>query len=145
MCVDTDTRECVVKTMADRTSIVDKLSVFLAEALGTGLLVFLACLGCMTWGQPYNHLQTVLSVGLVVLIIVQTFGCISGAHINPSITVAATIFRLIDLKVRNGRWTQTFKIENDFFFAFADGMCLCECTIFGSIHGLWSTQTCCTS
>lgn len=86
--------------MAERSrSVVEKLSVFLAESLGTGLLVFLGCLGCIKWGQPYNHLQTVLSFGLVILIVVQTFGCISGAHVNPVITIAATVFELIDVKV----------------------------------------------
>lgn len=86
--------------MAERATIIEKLSIFLAESLGTGLLVFLGCLGCITWGQPYNHLQTVLSFGLVILIVVQTFGCVSGAHINPVITVAATIFEMINVKVK---------------------------------------------
>lgn len=85
--------------MAEKSAVIEKLSIFLAETLGTGLLVFLSCAGCISWGQPYNHLQTVLSTGLVILIVVQTFGCTSGAHINPAITVAATIFEILDVKV----------------------------------------------
>lgn len=46
---------------------------------------------------PNNHLQTALNFGLVVMIIIQSFGCISGAHLNPAVTVAASICETISL------------------------------------------------
>lgn len=56
----------------------DIVALFLSELLGTALLIFLGCMGCITWGQPYNHLQVCLSFGLVVMIVIQIFGCVSG-------------------------------------------------------------------
>lgn len=72
---------------------------FLAELLGTALLLFLGCMGCLTWNREYNHLQSNLTFGLVVMIIVQIFGCVSGAHLNPSVTVAAVVYKQLSIKV----------------------------------------------
>lgn len=71
----------------------------LAELLGTALLLFLGCMGCLTWSREYNHLQSNLTFGLVVMIIVQIFGCVSGAHLNPSVTIAAAVYKSISIKV----------------------------------------------
>lgn len=86
--------------MSYKFDTVESLSVFLSESLGTALLVFLGCMGCISWGHEYNHLQTVLTFGLVVLIVVQIFGCVSGAHINPAVTVAAYVYNLVSKEVR---------------------------------------------
>lgn len=75
---------------------VDKVTVFLAELIGTGMLLFFGCAGCITWGGPANHFQIVINFGLAVMAAVQIFGCISGAHLNPSVTVAALIFKKVD-------------------------------------------------
>ncbi|XP_011495985.1 PREDICTED: aquaporin AQPAe.a-like [Ceratosolen solmsi marchali] len=63
-----------------------------AEFLGTAMLIFLGCVGCLgsLTVQP-SHLQITLNFGLTVLIIIQCFGHISNAHINPAITVGAVI------------------------------------------------------
>lgn len=55
-----------------KTSTLDKISVFLAEVIGTGLLVFLGCMGCIggLGGIP-THLQICLNFGLTVMIIIQ--------------------------------------------------------------------------
>lgn len=76
---------------------VDKVTVFLAELIGTGMLLFFGCAGCITWGGPANHFPIVFSFGLAVMVPVQIFGCISGAHLNPAVTVAAFIFKKVDL------------------------------------------------
>lgn len=80
----------------------ENLTVFLSELLGTALLVFFGCSSCLIWseGDKEDTLQVVLSFGLAVLISVQIFGCVSGSHINPAVTVAATIYNLISVKVR---------------------------------------------
>lgn len=77
----------------------DNISVFLSELLGTALLVFFGCAGCLDWGNGINFLQVVLTFGFAVLICVQIFGCVSGAHINPSVTVAAVVYKLITVKM----------------------------------------------
>lgn len=76
------------------------VTVFLGELLGTVLLVFLGCSGCIQWTdhQP-NPLQVSLSFGFVILICIQIFGCVSMAHLNPAVTLAAVVYKIIDKKV----------------------------------------------
>lgn len=85
--------------MPSTTSIVDKMSIFLSELLGTALLVLLACMGDVAWGQAINRLQASLISGIAVLIVIQIFGCVSGAHVNPAVTVAAVVYKLISAQV----------------------------------------------
>lgn len=74
----------------------DKLPAFLAEFIGTGLLLFFGCAGCVTWNGN-THLQIVLNFGLAVMFVVQIFACISGAHFNPAVTIAAFICKKVDM------------------------------------------------
>ncbi|XP_011864689.1 PREDICTED: aquaporin AQPcic-like isoform X2 [Vollenhovia emeryi] len=76
----------------------DNFLAVLGEVIGTAILIFLGCtigLGSM---KPYNEigppsvLQVSLAFGLAVMIAIQCVGHISGAHLNPSITVASVIF-----------------------------------------------------
>lgn len=79
-----------------KTDTLDKICCFLGELIGTGLLVFLGCMGCVkTDIFPNNHLQMTLNFGLVILICIQCFGCVSGAHLNPAVTVAAFIYNMV--------------------------------------------------
>lgn len=75
----------------------DKLPAFLAELIGTGLILFFGCAGCIRWDGISNHLQIVLNFGLAIMIVVQIFGCISGAHFNPAVTIAALICKKVDV------------------------------------------------
>ncbi|KAK2584492.1 hypothetical protein KPH14_006866 [Odynerus spinipes] len=64
----------------------------LAEMLGTSMLVFLGCMGCVgSLGVIPPHLQITLNFGLSVMIVIQCFGHISDAHVNPAITVGAVV------------------------------------------------------
>ncbi|KAJ2952214.1 hypothetical protein O0L34_g4492 [Tuta absoluta] len=66
---------------------------FLAELVATALLL---CLGCMTnitmdHGPP-NPLVPALGFGFIVMVNIQVFAHVSGAHMNPAVTIAAYLF-----------------------------------------------------
>lgn len=96
----------------------DKVAMFLAELLGTALLIFLGCTGCLSWnGQPPSPLQSSLTFGMVVMLIIQMFGCVSGAHLNPVVTLAAYVYDMISVQVKWNFFTslqKSFRIKNGF-------------------------------
>ncbi len=61
-----------------------------AEFLGTFALVFFGC-GAIANGLPPTSVA--LAFGLVVAVMVYTFGHISGAHFNPAVSIAFAIGR----------------------------------------------------
>lgn len=86
---------------------------FLAELIGTGLLVFLGCMGCVDgfhW-KP-THLSIALSFGLAVMLIVNIFGCVSGGQLNPVITLAACVYNKVSIPVSESFVTKRKKLHN---------------------------------
>ncbi|XP_063903257.1 aquaporin AQPcic-like isoform X2 [Zophobas morio] len=75
------------------------LTIATAEFIGTALLVFLTCMGCTKemFGEIIPVAQTSLASGLSVMTAIQIFGHISGAHVNPAITLCAVIMGEISL------------------------------------------------
>ena len=66
----------------------------LAEAIGTFMLVLVgtavataAALGKGTAGPAYNSLAVALSFGFILVPIVGALGPVSGAHVNPAVTL----------------------------------------------------------
>ncbi|XP_055527526.1 aquaporin AQPAe.a-like [Wyeomyia smithii] len=81
----------------------DSIAILLAELIGTGLLVLLGCMGCVAGlGHTPSHFELCINFGLVVMIIVQVFGCVSGAHLNPAVTVAAWVYEMVSTQMAFG-------------------------------------------
>ncbi|XP_063228960.1 aquaporin-like isoform X2 [Bacillus rossius redtenbacheri] len=75
------------------------VTILLAEFIGTGLLVFLSCMASaimIIMPQP-SHLEKAIATGMSVAIIIQVFGHISEAHLNPAVTAAALVLGRVDM------------------------------------------------
>lgn len=62
-----------------------------AEVISTFILVFSGCGAAMADAESHGevtHVGVSLAFGLVIMIMIQAVGHISGAHMNPAITIA---------------------------------------------------------
>lgn len=83
-----------------KSSTFNTISCLLGEFFGAAILLFLGCMGCS--GQNNSLMQMALNFGFTVMLIIQCFGCVSGAHLNPAITLAACIMDQISLHLSVG-------------------------------------------
>ena len=86
---------------------------YLAECLGTFVLVFFACgtaaaLGCNGAEVNAAYFLTALSFGLVIVAMAYSVGHISGCHINPAITLGVFLSGRMSLKDAVGYWIGQF-------------------------------------
>ena len=68
-----------------------KKDALIAEALGTFLLVFFGCGAIIVdgvSGGDLGHIGISIVFGLVVTTVIYSIGDVSGAHINPAVTIA---------------------------------------------------------
>lgn len=72
---------------------------FMAELLGTAFMMFGGCVGGLSRDGENQGFLGPLSFGLAIMVIIQCYGHISGAHLNPAVTAAAVVFRLITIPV----------------------------------------------
>lgn len=73
-----------------------------AEGLGTFALVFAGCGAIVVndmFGGPLGHTGICIVFGLVVMAMIYAVGNISGAHINPAVTIAFLVAGRLDRKL----------------------------------------------
>ena len=74
---------------------------YVAELLGTFALVFCGT-GAIIIDQQTNgavtHVGVAITFGFIVMAMIYTFGNISGAHLNPAVTIAFTLANRFELK-----------------------------------------------
>ncbi len=76
-----------------------------AEFIGTFMLVFAGCGAIMVdvlTGGAISHIGVALTFGLVVMVMICAVGNISGAHLNPAVTIAFAAVRNFPAKTAGG-------------------------------------------
>ena len=74
----------------------EKFKAYIAEAVGTFVLVFFAC-GVAAWTGG-SVVATALAFGLVIVAMAYTIGRISGCHINPAVSLACLLDKRMSVK-----------------------------------------------
>lgn len=69
---------------------------YIAELIGTFVLVFGGCGSAVLAGEHIGFLGVALAFGLTLLTMAYAIGPISGCHINPAVTVGLLISRKMD-------------------------------------------------
>jgi len=78
----------------------DSVKKYVAEAIGTLVLVFMGCGSAVFLGADtgVGHLAVTLAFGLSIVAMAYVIGNISGCHINPAVSLAAFIDKRISAK-----------------------------------------------
>ncbi|MDR2203238.1 MAG: aquaporin Z [Nitrososphaerota archaeon] len=71
---------------------------YVAELIGTFILVFAACGSAIFAGNAIGNLGVSFAFGLAVLAMAYTIGSISGCHINPAVSISMLAAGKISVK-----------------------------------------------
>src|SRR3982751_4021476 len=84
------------------------MSRYLAEFVGTFVLVFAGCGSAVLAGDKIGFLGVSLAFGLALLAMAYTIGHVSGCHINPAVTLGFVVSRKLSLGKAAYYWVAQF-------------------------------------
>lgn len=69
----------------------DNIKKYVAEFLGTAMLVLFGCGSACTNGFGIGYVGIALAFGLIIIAMAYSFGNISGCHVNPAVSIGMLI------------------------------------------------------
>jgi aquaporin Z len=81
---------------------------FTAEFVGTFLLVFVAVGAAVSGVQSAGVIAVAIAFGFVLIFVAYAFGPVSGAHVNPAVTLSMVIARKQPIVEAVGYWVAQF-------------------------------------
>src|SRR4051812_7053065 len=80
------------------------MRLYIAEGLGTLILVLFGCGAAVLGASNVGQLGIALAFGLAIVALAYSLGPISGGHVNPAVSLGAFIAGRIGLKQMLGYW-----------------------------------------
>lgn len=81
---------------------------FLAEFIGTGILVLFGCGAAVLAGDQVGQLGISLAFGFAIVALAYGLGPISGGHVNPAVTLAVLLAGRIGAREAGLYWAAQF-------------------------------------
>lgn len=84
------------------------LKKFVAELIGTAVLVLFGCGAAVLGGENVGQLGIALAFGLAIVAMAYSIGPVSGCHVNPAVSLAAFVAGKMSIKDMGVYWLAQF-------------------------------------